>query len=152
MALHLYELDREAQKLVMKHRDSGVLKESHKMRVTVANGLERFWGEQLRLLSKEKSEEQKKGEFWRDTWNTLVEIMGKAGVEVPNEKMTIIINRDGRSFKTEDIRRMTDKLWDAENFSIDHQRVTLSVLTQLCDSLVWWSQRYPNYKEDKTNE
>ncbi|RUT03865.1 hypothetical protein DSM106972_047790 [Dulcicalothrix desertica PCC 7102] len=153
MALYLYELDKEAQKLVMDYRDKGVLKESHKMRVTVAYGLERFWGEHLRLLSKGKQEEQQKGEFWRETWKTLVDIMGKAGVKVPNETITIITNRDGvRSFKTEDIRNMTDKLWDVENFSIEHQRVTLSVLTQLCDSLVWWTQRYQNSQEEKQGE
>ncbi len=57
-----YNLDHYAQKLVSDFRDKkNVLNESHKMRMTVAYGLERFWGEHLRyereksLESKEKS-------------------------------------------------------------------------------------------------
>ena len=34
---------------------------------------------------------------------------------------------------------MSQKLWDLD---IDEQRVAIAVLTQLCDSLVWWTQRY----------
>lgn len=148
MAWHSYDLDREVQKIVMRHRDKGVLKESHKMRVTVAYGLERFWGEHLRLISKKNEGEKNKGRFWLDTWETLVATMKKAGIEVPNEK----IHCHNGSCRTEDIRRMTDKLWDAENFPIEHQRVALAVLTQLCDGLVWWMQRYQNSSEENTNE
>jgi hypothetical protein len=139
MAWHSYELDREAQKLVMKYKDKDVLNESHKMRVTVAYGLERFWGEHLRLIGKPK--EKEKGEYWKATWSTLVRVMKNAGIEVPNEN----IGRDrNNNFITEDIERMTKKLWDKETFPIEHQRITLAVLTQLCDSLVWWTQRYKN--------
>ena len=53
MSWKSYNLDREAQKLVLIYRDKpGVIGQSHKMRSTVAYGLERFWGEQLRLLGK----------------------------------------------------------------------------------------------------
>lgn len=144
MAWHSYELDREAQKLVMKYKDKDVLNESHKMRVTVAYGLERFWGEHLRLIGKSKDEE--KGKYWKDTWSTLVRVMKNAGIEVPNEN----IGRDkDKNFITEDIKRMTQKLWDQKTFPIEHQRITLAVLTQLCDSLVWWTQRYKNQPSDK---
>jgi hypothetical protein len=144
MAWHSYELDREAQKLVMKYKDKDVLNESHKMRVTVAYGLERFWGEHLRLISKPK--EKEKGEYWKATWSTLVRVMKNAGIEVPNED----IGRDkNNNFITEDIESMTKKLWDKETFPIEHQRITLAVLTQLCDSLVWWTQRYKNQPLDK---
>lgn len=144
MAWHSYELDREAQKLVMKYKDKDVLNESHKMRVTVAYGLERFWGEHLRLISKPK--EKEKGEYWKATWSTLVRVMKNAGIEVPNEN----IGRDrNNNFITEDIESMTKKLWDEETFPIEHQRITLAVLTQLCDSLVWWTQRYKNQPSDK---
>jgi hypothetical protein len=44
---------------------------------------------------------------------------------------------------------MTQKLWDQKTFPIEHQRITLAVLTQLCDSLVWWTQRYKNQPSDK---
>jgi len=138
MAWHSYELDREAQKLVMKYKDDDVLNESHKMRVTASYGLERFWGESLRLS---KPKDKQKGEYWRNTWVTLVCVIKNAGIEVPNEKIGF---DDKGNAKTEDIKRMTQKLWDQKTFPLEHQRVTLAVLTQLCDSLVWWTQRYKN--------
>ncbi|MBE9260072.1 MULTISPECIES: hypothetical protein [Aphanizomenonaceae] len=146
MTWNSYELDQKAQHLVLKYRDKEVLKESHKMRVTAAYGLERFWGEHLRLMSKkENREDYNKGEFWLATWQELVEIMKKAGIIVPNEK----IGHDGKNFKTEDIKKMTALFWDKEQFPIEHQRVTLAVLTQFCDSLVWWTQRFNKVKEEK---
>ncbi|WYM02752.1 MAG: hypothetical protein HEQ19_28020 [Gloeotrichia echinulata CP02] len=140
MAWHSYELDREAQNIVLKYRDKEVLNESHKMRVTAAYGLERFWGEHLRLMEKKKdSEDYIKGEYWLATWNILVKIMKTSGIIVPNEQ----INRDEKGkFKTEDIQKMTQQLWDKEKFPVEYQRVTLAVLTQFCDCLVWWTQRY----------
>lgn len=139
MTWYSYELDREAQELVIRFKDEDVLNESHKMRVTAAYGLERFWGEHLRLISKFK--DKQKGEYWRDTWLTLVRVMRDAGIEVPNEK--IGFDEKG-NFKKDDIKLMTQKLWDQKAFPLEHQRVTLAVLTQLCDSLVWWTQRYKN--------
>lgn len=144
MAWYSYELDRVAQELVINYKDEDVLNESHKMRVTAAYGLERFWGEHLRLIS--KSKDKQKGEYWCHTWSTLVEVMKNAGIEVPNEK--IGLNKDN-NFQTEDIKRMTQKLWDQKTFPIEHQRITLAVLTQLCDSLVWWTQRYKNQPSGK---
>ncbi|WP_414541693.1 hypothetical protein [Nostoc sp. CCY0012] len=139
MTLHYYEFDREAQKLILKYRDDDVLNESHKMRVTAAYGLERFWGEHLRLMCKgENTKDFKKGLFWKAVWDKLVDTMKIAGIEVPNDN----IERNGRNFSTPGIDRMTQKFWDSKKFPIEHQRVTLAVLTQLCDSLVWWTQRY----------
>ncbi|MCX7595286.1 MAG: hypothetical protein N2235_16305 [Fischerella sp.] len=124
-----YELDREAQKLVLaaKQRDEKSLNQSYKMRMAVAYGLERFWGEHLRLVAKERE----KSEHWKETWDTLVKIMAKAGVTIPNDP----VNVDN----TSQIRAMSDKLW---NLHINDQRVALAVLTQLCDCIVWWTQRY----------
>jgi hypothetical protein len=34
---------------------------------------------------------------------------------------------------------MAEKLWEID---IQDQRVAMAVLTQLCDCLVWWTQRY----------
>lgn len=140
MTLHYYEFDREAQKLIIEYRDKDVLNESHKMRVTAAYGLERFWGEHLRLMRKgENTEDGKKGQFWKAVWDKLVDTMKNAGIEVPNDK----IERDSKNnFSTAGIDRMTQKLWDSKKFPIEHQRVTLAVLTQFCDSLIWWTQRY----------
>lgn len=46
MGWHNYDLDREAQKLVLtaKERDRDSLNQAFKMRESVAYGLERFWG------------------------------------------------------------------------------------------------------------
>ncbi|BAZ33848.1 hypothetical protein NIES4074_65860 (plasmid) [Cylindrospermum sp. NIES-4074] len=127
-----YNLDQEAQKLVLKHRDKkGVIGQSHKMRTTVAYGLERFWGEQLRLLGKNDSKERAKGEYWRDTWKAFVAIMNNAGIKLPQE--------DVNGSNTPEIQKYAAKLWE---FPIEDQRICLAVLTQFCDSLVWWTQRY----------
>ncbi|QKQ73483.1 hypothetical protein [Nostoc sp. TCL240-02] len=124
-----YELDRKAQKLVLaaKERDEKSLNQSYKMRMAVAYGLERFWGEHLRLEGKERE----KSQYWKETWDALVAVMAEAGVEIPND--SVKVNNTG------DIQKMSDKLWQLD---IADQRVALAVLTQLCDCIVWWTQRY----------
>ncbi|MBE7385864.1 MAG: hypothetical protein F6J95_031300 [Leptolyngbya sp. SIO1E4] len=129
MAWHSYSLDRKAQQLVLdaRTRDPQSLNQAYKMRMATAYGLERFWGEHLRLQGKE----QTKSEFWKQTWDSLVEVMGEAGVALPNDSV--------QSENTAEIQTMSDKLWQ---ICIDDQRVALAVLTQLCDGIVWWTQRY----------
>jgi hypothetical protein len=65
MAWKEYNLDRIAQKLVLaaKLRDRDSLNQSFKMRESVSYGLERFWGEHLRLQSKEPN----KAQYWKET-------------------------------------------------------------------------------------
>lgn len=124
-----YDLDREAQKLVLnaKQRDDRSLNQSYKMRMAVAYGLERFWGEHLRLQAKEPE----KSQYWKETWDALVGIMEQAGVLIPNEPVNANDVRD--------IQTMSEQLWQLE---MQEQRVSLAVLTQLCDCIVWWTQRY----------
>lgn len=135
MSFNLYGLDESARKLIknqierekekLEAKDINILiKESHKMRQAVAYGLERFWGEQLRLQSDSKPLDSAKGEFWRDTWNEFVNILSVGDVKLPNHQ---------------DIDKMADKLW---SLSREDQQIALAVLTQFCDSLVWWTQRY----------
>jgi hypothetical protein len=133
MAWKSYGLDREAQKLVLaaKQRDEKSLNQSYKMRMAVAYGLERFWGEHLRLVAKERE----KSQYWKETWDALVTIMAKAGVTIPNDPVNIN--------NANEIQAMSDKLW---NLHINDQRVALAVLTQLCDCIVWWTQRYKGDK------
>ncbi len=130
MTWKLYEIDRVAQDLVLKFRDKDVLGESHKMRATTAYGLERFWGEHLRLNQRERA----KADFWKATWDALCKIMAEAGVQIPNDP----VNND-----TNSIRRMSEKLWA---FDIQQRKVALAILIELCDSLVWWTQRYKKAK------
>jgi hypothetical protein len=40
---------------------------------------------------------------------------------------------------------MAKRIWDMD---LAEQRIALMVLTQFCDSLVWWTQRYKEEKED----
>lgn len=130
MAWQSYGLDREAQKLVIaaKKRHKNSLNQSHKMRMAVAYGLERFWGEHLRL----KDDRERKSEYWKETWDALVRIMQQAGVTLPNDPV-----RDKDD--TQAIGEMSEKLWQLD---LADQRVALAVLTSLCDCLVWWTQRY----------
>lgn len=126
MTWKLYEIDRVAQELTLKFRDQDVLGESHKMRATTAYGLERFWGEHLRLSQKEKD----KADFWKATWDALCKIMKQAGVNIPNEKVTS---------DTKSILAMSERLWA---FDIEQRKIALAILIELCNSLVWWTQRY----------
>jgi hypothetical protein len=126
MAWHPYNLDQKAHDLVLKYRqiDKDVLNQAYKMRVTVSYGLERFWGEQFRL-------DNNKQKYWRDTWKTLVEIMALAGVTIPNDAIA--------NGNTQQIQAMATKLW---TFDVKQRKVAIAVLTQLCESIVWWTQRY----------
>ena len=129
MGWNYYGLDREAQQLVLaaKQRDDASLNQAFKMREAVAYGLERFWGEHLRLQGKEEA----KSQYWKETWDTLVKIMDNAKIKIPNDRLD--------SNDTKSVQKMAEKLWTLE---IETQRVALAVLTQLCDCLVWWTQRY----------
>jgi hypothetical protein len=129
MNLKLYEIDRRAHDLVLAFRDRDVLGESHKMRMTTAYGLERFWGEHLRLL-KDK-EGPHKADFWKATWQELYQIMRSAGITIPNDPVSLD--------STPTIQAMSNKLW---TFDDEQRKVTLAILMALCDSLVWWTQRY----------
>ncbi len=129
MAWKTYDLDQQAQNLVLtaKARNPDCLNQAYKMRMAIAYGLERFWGEQLRLTRQDPD----KAAFWRDTWAALVKIVGKAGITLPNDAV--------RADNTKEIQDMSAKLW---KIPLEDQRVILAVLAQLCDSIVWWTQRY----------
>ena len=135
MSWKMYEIDRAAHDLVLKFRDKkDVLNESHKMRVTTAYGLERFWGEHLRLQRKS----QDKADYWKETWKTLCKIMKQAGIQIPDDS----VSADNSAA----IKTMTDKLWD---FDQEQRKIALAILTELCDSLIWWTQRYKQPKGNK---
>jgi hypothetical protein len=130
MGWNYYGLDREAQQLVLtaKKRDGDSLNQAFKMREAVAYGLERFWGEHLRLHGKD----QTKSDYWKETWDVLVKIMKDAKVNIPNDRIN-------SSDDTRAVEAMANKLWQLD---IKDQRIAIAVLTQLCDCVVWWTQRY----------
>lgn len=132
MTWQSYNLDQKAQALVLNHRDKNdVLNESHKMREAVTYGLERFWGEHLRYKSNGKND---KAQYWEETWKEFVSIMKDAGIQLP----TGSVNHKN----TEEIKKVAKDLWNFSNNKPDEQRVALAVLTQFCDCIVWWTQRY----------
>jgi hypothetical protein len=136
MAWQSYELDRAAQNLVLtaRQRNAQSLNQAYKMRMAVAYGLERFWGEHLRLQSKEPE----KSQFWKETWDTLAIVLTKAGMTLPNDPVS--------ASNTSQIQAMSRKLWE---LTIEEQRIAIAVLTQLCDCIVWWTQRYKTREEDE---
>jgi hypothetical protein len=62
--------------------------------------------------------------------------MAEAGIPIPND--TVEVN------DTKSVQAMAEKLWELK---LEDQRITLAVLMQLCDCLVWWTQRYKGTKE-----
>ena len=135
-----YHLDHAAQGLVLDHRDKkNVLNESHKMRMAVAYGLERFWGEHLRYEREKSDESHNKGLYWKAVWCALADILKPGGIELPDSKGQVAFN------DTAGIKQTTRDIWQ---IPLEQQKVALMVLSQLCDSLVWWTQRY----KKKSNE
>lgn len=140
MAWNPYGLDQIAHRLVQRALQidddpaiagDSCLREVYEMRESVAYGLERFWGEQLRHDNKGQ---KKNATYWKETWATLVEILHQAGVVLPN---------DG------DANTMAKKLWGETplnptgvKLSHENRQLTLAVLTQLCNCMVWWTQRH----------
>jgi|SRR6476661_1207563 hypothetical protein len=133
MSWQPYALDSRARRLVTS-QSANSLREAYKMREAVAFGLERFWGESMRYrTNQERFEEQQKLDkaeiekakagYWEDVWNELVEVI-KEDISLPEHK---------------DVKVGNNQLW---NLSRDSQEVALAVLIQLCDCLVWWTQRY----------
>ena len=136
MGWHPYDLDRLAQEIVLKarQRDPETLNQSYKMRAACAYGLERFWGEHLRLADKEIE----KAAFVADVWKAFVGIIHKANPS--------ILLPDSMLSKRADevtIKAMAQQLWSLE---APDQQVCLSVLTSFCDAIVWWTQRLKSSK------
>lgn len=131
MAWHPYDLDHLAQEIVLKarHRGPETLNQAYKMRSTCAYGLERFWGEHLRVADKEIE----KAAFIADTWRAFAGIMHKANPSVLLPDSMLSNKADEITIKA-----MAEQLWalDAQD-----QQVCLAVLISLCDAIVWWAQR-----------
>jgi hypothetical protein len=134
MAWHAYDLDHLAQEIVLKarNRDPDSLNQAHKMRASCAYGLERFWGEHLRLNGEKSTQkDQYKAAFVADVWRGLEGILKRGGVDLPGDLLT---NRDPEAA----IQAVAEQIWRLER---EQQQVALAVLTALCDAVVWWTQR-----------
>lgn len=129
MAWHPYDLDHLAQEIVLKarHTDPDSLNQAYKMRAACAYGLERFWGEHLRLAEKEPS----KASFVADVWSGFVGITARAGVKLPG---ALCSNQESEA----QIQAVAEQLW---RIPPEEQQSLLAVLIALCDAVVWWTQR-----------
>lgn len=130
MTWQSFELDHHAQWIVLeaisRSRDS--LSQAYKMRNTCSYGLERFWGEQIRLGRDNSTEHEAR--FWKDVWDTLVNQMSRASIYLEPAH-----DQNQQSLSCEQV---IHHLW-----SLDHEehQIALIVLTNLCDAVVWWKQR-----------
>jgi hypothetical protein len=144
-----YSLDRYAQTLVLAQRDKkDVLNESHKMRMSVGYGLERFWGEHLRL----ERENRQKAAYWKAVWDRLWDTLAETSLTIaPTTLQTLKCRIDPNANNaSQQIEEVAQVIW---NLPIAQQRIALMVLTQLCDALVWWTQRYkkPGSRQENPN-
>ena len=151
MAWNPSGLDHLAHAIVRqaRHRDSESLNQAYKMRAACAYGLERFWGEHLRLagkkIEKDKAEaiddtrklkeiekDNAKAQFVADTWKAFVGILHKARpyLKLPGT----MLSRQSEA----EIQAAAHHIWLLD--PQEHQ-ISLTVLTALCDSIVWWTQR-----------
>lgn len=136
-----YDLDHLAQQIVLKVRDEATdqdaLNQAYKMRANCAYGLERFWGEHLRLARKDKD----KAMFVAETWRAFVGIMGEAKIKLPGEMLS-------HCHSKKEIEEVTKRLWCLKS---QDRQASLAVLTNLCDSIVWWTQRLKPEKKGGNN-
>jgi hypothetical protein len=142
-----YHLDYRAMRLVQAalEHDPKSLNQSFKMRTTCTFGLERFWGEHLRLQQSQNQADRKKGDFAAATWSAFRETIDdvKPGLasRLPNT-IPIHIENEGQNERTERINQSVSAaaqlFW---NLDIHDQRNCLTLLSALCDAVVWWTQR-----------
>jgi len=135
-----YDLDHLAHEIVLRARDRDTdpkkpsLNQAYKMRANCAYGLERFWGEHLRLASQDRN----KAAFVADVWTALAGILARAGLNLPS---TVLTTANSEA----EIQQVAEQLWSLQR---SDQQNALAVLTALCDSVVWWTQRLkPNRGE-----
>jgi hypothetical protein len=170
-----YELDRLALQIVLeakerdrtdanaKNRGQSSLSQSYKMRAACAYGLERFWGEHLRLAhavdpkkkdqvsnqDKDKiREDRNKARMIIDTWRALVGIMKGTGIHLPSTVVDLSQQKP-QALSKEAIDKFSAQIWD---LSSNKAQITLSVLTSLCDSIIWWTQRLKPERDEKEVE
>jgi hypothetical protein len=65
--------------------------------------------------------------------------MGWKSYELDRAAQKLVLNARNGKIPTREIQAMSESLWA---LSVEDQRVAIAVLTQLCDCLVWWTQRY----------
>jgi len=115
------------------------------MRTICAFGMERFWGEHLRLLQSKSQSDREKGEFVADTWSVFWSIMdGISPALASGLPKTVEIrapeeNGEERAKRiNQTVTESAQLFWQLET---EDQRNCLAMLSALCDAVVWWTQR-----------
>jgi hypothetical protein len=138
MSWQPYGLDECAQAVVLEaiKRDPSCksLRQVFKMRTTCAYGLERFWGEYLRLSNGSQSEVMQ-SIIILDTWKTLKDqILHGTGIELPYDPNLSLANKN-------DVRQSLEKLWELRAQNPRQIQVVLAILVSFCEAIIWWKNR-----------
>lgn len=140
MSWQPYQIDNCARQVVLKALERDPTGESlnqvFKMRVTCAYGLERFWGEYLRL--KQRPADQNKAWIIRDTWEFMSkDILANTGIHLPyNPSLNTMDTKD-----TKAVRASLEELGKLQTNPPYQAQVVLSVLTTFCEAIIWWKNR-----------
>lgn len=138
MSWHPYGIDDCARKVVLdaleRDPERKSMNQIFKMRLTCAYGLERFWGEYLRLRNG-NSIEQKKAEIIKQTWLSLKnDILSETGIILPYDPSLDLENAQA-------VRSSLEDIWSLRTESPHQAQIVLSVLTNFCDAIIWWKNR-----------
>jgi hypothetical protein len=138
MSWHPYLLDDCAQQVVnnaiLRDATRKSLNQVFKMRMTTAYGLERFWGEYLRLSSG-NAKDKLKADIIHDTWIMMKQrILVDTGIDLPYDP-SLNLNDNSQ------VRSSLSKIWELSNQNPRQAQVVLAVLVNFCDAIIWWKNR-----------
>lgn len=138
MSWHPYLIDDCAQKVVnnaiLRDPTKKSLGQVFKMRMTTAYGLERFWGEYLRLKAGNE-QERLRADIIHDAWKLMKnEILNDTGIILPYNP---VLNLNDHVA----VRDSLSRIWELSNSKPRQAQVVLAVLTTFCDAIVWWKNR-----------
>jgi len=138
MSWQPYGLDDCAQRVVLNaiKRDPSLksLNQVFKMRTTCAYGLERFWGEYLRLRSGNERDRMRSA-IILDTWTQLKDtILNGTGIKLPNDQDVNLEDQNA-------VRMSLSKLWEIRADNPKQAQVVLAILVNFCEAIIWWKNR-----------
>lgn len=142
MSWHPFGLDNLAHQIVLnaRRRDPDSLNQAYKMRAACAYGLERFWGEHLRLADKEIH----KAALVADVWKAFTDIMRNARPDIQLPGVMLSKQADENL-----IQSLATQIWA---IPVQDHHMCLSTLSSLCDAVVWWSQRLRHNAGSKAHD
>lgn len=138
MSWQPYGLDDCAQKVVLdaikRDPECKSLRQVFKMRTICAYGLERFWGEYLRLSHGSQSEKLQ-SHIILDTWEALRnKILDGTGITLPYDPKLDLTKQDA-------VRQSLEKLWELKTRNPKQAQVVLTILANFCEAIIWWKNR-----------